>query len=94
MNTKFGERVAKENKENDNRQRKMEGFKTTKQSTKQSKSSPLDNTHIPKQEPVEIKHKYTFSLKPSVRAKIEKIAKENNYKSSSDLLNTMFENMD
>lgn len=46
--------------------------------------------NIPKKKPVEKKKTYTFSLLPSVREHIDKLAKENNYESSSELLNTMF----
>ncbi|MDF0320914.1 CopG family transcriptional regulator [Staphylococcus pseudintermedius] len=46
--------------------------------------------HIPKKEPIEKKKNYTFSLTPSVRKNIERMANENNYESSSELLNTLF----
>ena len=45
---------------------------------------------IPKKAPIEKKKTYTFSLLPSVRENIEKMAHENNYASSSELLNTLF----
>ncbi|MBO0377079.1 hypothetical protein [Staphylococcus warneri] len=78
------------NESSENRKRKEEAFKQSQQ----SKHTPNhDNTIIPKKKPVEKKKKYTFSIRPSVRSNIEKIAKENNYKSASDLLDTMFENM-
>lgn len=78
------------NESSENRKRKEEAFKQSQQ----SKHTPNnDSTIIPKKKPVEKKKKYTFSIRPSVRANIEKIAKENNYKSASDLLDTMFENM-
>ncbi|CFH41654.1 TPA: hypothetical protein ACF5GV_002759 [Staphylococcus aureus] len=46
--------------------------------------------HVPKKDPIEKKKNYTFSLLPSVRKNIEKMAKDNNYESSSELLNTLF----
>lgn len=45
---------------------------------------------IPKKAPIEKKKTYTFSLLPSVRENIQKMAQENNYESSSELLNTLF----
>lgn len=54
------------------------------------KSITSDGINVPKKQPVEKHKRYTFSLKPSVRSNIEKMAKENNYKSSSELLNTLF----
>lgn len=45
---------------------------------------------IPKKAPIEKKKTYTFSLLPSVRKNIEEMAAENNYASSSELLNELF----
>ncbi|OEL08246.1 hypothetical protein [Staphylococcus equorum] len=50
----------------------------------------MNKVNIPKKAPIEKKKNYTFSLLPSVRANIVKMADENNYKSSSELLNTLF----
>ncbi|HDA2604488.1 TPA: CopG family transcriptional regulator [Staphylococcus aureus] len=56
-----------------------------------NKNFSSDGTlHIPKKEPLEKKKNYTFSLTPSARKNIEIMAKENNYESSSELLNTLF----
>lgn len=56
-----------------------------------NKNIAADGTlHIPKKDPIEKKRNYTFRLTPSVRKNIENMAKENNYESSSELLNTLF----
>lgn len=56
----------------------------------QSKNDVSSMVNIPKKEAAEKKKNFTFSLYPSVRKKIEEKAKENNYSSSSELLNTLF----
>ncbi|MBF0795248.1 CopG family transcriptional regulator [Mammaliicoccus lentus] len=60
------------------------------QAQEPSNTDIASKVNIPKKAPSEKKKNFTFSLLPSVRANIEKIAKENNYNSSSELLNTMF----
>ena len=62
---------------------------TTIHSTNENISSD-GKLNIPKKDPIEKKKTYTFSLKPSVRENIEKMAHDNNYASSSELLNTLF----
>ncbi|MBI5973923.1 CopG family transcriptional regulator [Staphylococcus caledonicus] len=65
--------------------------KTQEQFVSTNKNISSDGTlHIPKKEPIEKKKNYTFSLSPTVRKNIERMAKENNYESSSELLNTLF----
>ncbi|WP_215392843.1 CopG family transcriptional regulator [Staphylococcus aureus] len=79
----------------------LEGLKSTESKKNQyrfkssNKNISSDGTlHIPKKEPVEKKKNYTFSLTPSVRKNIEKMANDNNYESSSELLNTLFKEVD
>lgn len=73
------------NDDKEHSEKVKEGLKTT------NKHISSDGTlNIPKKEPIEKKKTYTFSLLPSVRKNIEKMAEENNYDSSSELLNTIF----
>ncbi|HAC5788987.1 TPA_asm: hypothetical protein GZX72_14265 [Listeria monocytogenes] len=52
------------------------------------------NIKVPKLKPEQKKERYSFSLTPDVRQNIENMAKENNYPSSSALLNTIFKTKD
>lgn len=80
---------------NEESERKKQALQQSKQSnTIKSTTTNIssDGTiNIPKKAPIEKKKTYTFSLLPSVRENIEKMAEENNYASSSELLNTLFD---
>lgn len=66
------------------------GLKSTSIKTDNDYISEDGILNIPKKDPMKKKKTYTFSLYPEVREYIERMAKENNYSSSSELLNTIF----
>lgn len=82
--------------ESERKRQALQQSEAVKQSQSQTIKSTTNNIssdgtiNIPKKAPIEKKKTYTFSLLPSVRENIEKMAQENNYASSSELLNTLF----
>lgn len=61
----------------------------------QEKNSNLENSNIglPTLKKQENRKPYPFTLKPSVRKKITKLANENGYKSASAFVNDIFEGL-
>lgn len=80
------------NMNNEESEKKKEALKQSNTIKSTTSNISSDGTiNIPKKAPIEKKKTYTFSLLPSVRENIEKMAEENNYASSSELLNTLFD---
>ncbi|MDG0826357.1 CopG family transcriptional regulator [Staphylococcus equorum] len=80
------------NMNNEESEKKKEALKQSNTIKSTTSNISSDGTiNIPKKAPIEKKKTYTFSLLPSVRENIEKMSEENNYASSSELLNTLFD---
>lgn len=59
----------------------------------QSPDVKYTNIKIKKSEVKENKARYQFMLQPSIRKKIDKLAKDNNYSSSSEFLNELIKQL-
>lgn len=59
----------------------------------QSPDVKYTNIKIKKNEVKENKARYQFMLQPSIRKKIDKLAKDNNYSSSSEFLNELIKQL-
>ncbi|MHD0398807.1 hypothetical protein ACY2DA_13375 [Staphylococcus simulans] len=75
---------------NEHSEKVKESLKSTRIKTDNEYITEDGILNVPKKDPMKKKRTYTFSLYPEVREYIDRMAKENNYSSSSELLNTIF----